>query len=340
MSAESYSKKLNRILEYYHSDGIKLEFESSDDGIKIGEILFRTNNNPQNATRNEGVLLSNSSEELRSILRSKGISYLESRGHIYIRTKHGYLELNPKEMKAIKKHDGMKVGDVEIPNPTNLISPIGLSIIDTLFRLSKERISDYGSVLKFCNEYNIPQPKMSLTMKRLNAKSIIELKDKIKQVPIEWWFYAFESPNTKRNLVNFFEIAVPHYSLLETEIESEQVLKEIDTIFPMSAPGPTEVAKKFKTLIDQDLSLWISVKNEAELKKRMKLVPGRKIGKKTWMIAAISDEVLKEAVIAHDYKTQVVIKTNIMRSIWDLGHGDSRLREVRMQILKVFLNET
>jgi hypothetical protein len=103
--------------------------------------------------------------------------------------------------------------------------------------------------------------------------------------------------------------------------------------------GPIEVSKQLGKIIDEDFSLWASPAVLSRIKKEFKLVPGYKEGRRKWILAAPSFALDKEELITHELGAKGAAKTNTMRVLWDLSFGDSRLREVRTDILKRILDE-
>lgn len=341
--SEDEIKSVSKINQILDSSGVKLEASLDHQGdLRIGEISFKKLLNPLMSEVGTGVILTNSSEELRKILKSKGISFIDTNGNLFLNSSSGQITVVPKLKTIAFRQAGISLtSHLPMLNPTNLISPIGLSIIDTLMRMSDSELNELGSALQFCNRYRLSQSKLNLTMRRLHARTLVEFKYKIREIPLEWWFFAFESPSTKRKMVNFFEAATPYHSLLPdmNYSDSKSLLRSIEYEFPFTTPGPTEVAKAFGEIVDNDISLWISDVVESRIKRQFKLIPGKKEGLRTWMLATVPEDVLQDSIITHDAKTKNICKTNIIRSIWDLGYGESRLREVREKMLKVFVYE-
>lgn len=341
---EADLKILEKINKRLLSAGVKLELSSEHGDVKIGNIVFRRLNNPLSAEENEGIILINSSEEIRKILQGRGISYFDKEGNIFLNSEFGQIRINadfvPKHLIGYAIYP---TSDFSSLSPTNLVSPNALSIIDVLYRLTEIQIVEIGSALKFCQKYHLSQSKLSQIMRKINTKSLLEFKEKLKEIPMEWWLFAFEAPATKRKMVNFFDVAKPYYSLSDdvNKKNNDQVLESIDFTYSYnSSPGPIEVAKKYGEILDNQTSLWISNEIEAKLKRQYKLVPGKKDGHKVWLIASVPQDVLLESIVTHDIGSRSSIKTNIIRSIWDLSQGESRLKEVRERLLKTFIYES
>lgn len=337
-------KTLKKITKHLILAGVRLEAELLEDGIiLIGDIAFSRLSNPLLAQHNEGVILLHSSKEIRKLLQGKGISYFDKEGNIFLNSVFGQIfvqaEIAPKYSGGIIKQEG----GVSSLSPTNLVSPNALSIIDVLFRLTDDQVEEFGSALRFSQKFHLSQSKLSHVMKKVNAKSVIDFKHKIREIPVEWWLFAFESRTTKRKMVNFFDVAVPYYSLSDevNDNSNKKIFESIDFTYSYnSCPGPIEVAKRYGEIIDNQISLWISDDIETKIKRQYKLVPGKKEGHKVWLMASAPQEILLESIVTHDIHSRDMIKTNIIRSIWDLSQGESRLKEVREGLLKTFIYET
>jgi hypothetical protein len=103
--------------------------------------------------------------------------------------------------------------------------------------------------------------------------------------------------------------------------------------------GPIELAKNFGELIDDSFSVWVSPLVLTELKKEFKLIPGSKEGYKSWLLATPPVSLNDEGLITHNSHEDNFGKTIIMRAIWDLGFGDSRIHIASANILRRLLYE-
>ena len=336
MKKLNITHKLGKALE---EEGINLVVKPTPDGgISIGKITFKKRDDFLNLNRDEGIILTKSSQSLRENLRRRGVSYFDESGNLFLNS-----DIKVQIETVIKTAVNKSIREIRSISfsPTNLISPNGLAIIDTLFRLDDNELKSFPSALSFCKRFDLYQPKISLIMSKAGAHDLIELKRRIKEMPFDWWLYAMESPATKRKMSNFFDLAQPHYSLTPERsfIKNVRIFEIMNIDFPEDTiPGPTEVLKNHGELIDNDLTVWVSEAMTTKFKSTYKLIPGRKEGYTTWLLASPPLGLSREELLTHDLKTQEKWKSNIMRAIWDLGFGDSRMREARENLLRRFLN--
>lgn len=333
---------VKKLVEKLEDSGVKLLVKSEADGtIKIGKIEFRKHKNFSDLTNYDGILLRHSTTELRQQLKIKGISYIDiETADIFLNSDSIKIQINEHKFKKRKQHK--KIVSVNTIAPTNIISPNGLALVDLLFRTQNSDLEKFRSTLHFCKTFNIYQPKASQIMTKMNAKNLIDLKEKIKSIPIEWWLFALEFPATKRKMTSFFEVSTEYYSLRESETKTfDPHLQNFfdSTNLNQIVPGPVEVAKTMGEIIDNSICLWVAKDYMGEFQKKYKLIPGRKEGCRTWMLASPRTSIQDEEIITHDEKLLFGLRTNVMRAIWDLGFGDSRLREVRESMLRRFVNE-
>lgn len=338
MNTKTDIGKLERLLR---KNGFQIEWKKEDDSIIVGTKVFKASSSPQDfmeLPNTQGLLLNHSSKELRKTLQERNINYIDLKGYLH-------MNLDPSEKIVIEENSSKKKkpkGNKKVSiSPTLLISPNGFALIDTLFRLNDEQLQKSPSVLQFSKLYDLYQPKISKIMTAIGAKDLVTLKQKISALPIEWWLYAFDLPVTKRKMTAFFDVAQNYYSLdghIET-MEETVLLKNLKSSLKNDiSQGPTLIAKQFGELIDSDISLWASPSASSKLKKEFKLVAGTKEGHKRWVIASPSLDLTKAELISHvDDNRPLFPKTNILRSIWDLSFSESRLREIRSNLLRSFL---
>lgn len=102
--------------------------------------------------------------------------------------------------------------------------------------------------------------------------------------------------------------------------------------------GPTEVAKKTGFLRDEDLSFWGTEDSFHKLKTKFKLIPGIDKERPIWQLAVPRYGLSEEAIMAckpvTDVETSWLIRANVFRTIWDLGFGTERLKELQIPILR------
>lgn len=332
---------IQKALKSLEKLGIHLQVQKDGQVFIVGNVRFLTLPYPENFTatsKHEGVLLKKSTKALRHALQKKGINYFDLSGNIFLKSEEHQILIE----EANKRHLSKVTQSRATLSPTNLISPNGLAFVDMIFRLKEAELANFQSTLQFCKHFKLYQPKVSQIMKKMGAKNLVDFKLKLKMLPFEWWLFALEFPSTKRKMTHFFGVAQSYYSLDDSinRLSTKKLLLNLENRFLDDVTaGPTEVAKQLGEIIDEGFSLWVSPSILNQIKKEFKLVPGNKEGRRPWQLASPAFSVMKEELITHDLKKRETTKTNKMRVIWDLGFGDSRLREVRENILRRFLSE-
>ncbi len=334
---------IKKLLEQLKIAGLLLENQITDNSITICDVQFffetSTNEYSQHRNKNDGVILFHSSKLRRQTLQKKEISYIDINGNFFIKSNTYKIHIEKNELlKKMTKKSKQKVK----LSPTNLISPNGLAFIELLFRLNNNDLKKFNSTLHFCKNYDLYQPKASQIMHRLGVKNLIECKKKLLEYSQEWWFLALENPASRRKMTSFFKISKNYYSLDKTinSLTAQSLLTKLNKHFLNEvAEGPIEVAKKFGELIDESISIWVSPLVSMELKKEFKLIPGSKEGCKSWLLATPPVSLKEEGLITHYSHKDNLGQTNILRAIWDLGFGDSRMQIASANILRRFLYE-
>jgi hypothetical protein len=321
--------------------GLRLELHKEDQSLVLGKVRFRIQPKPErfsSAMKDEGIYLTKSSKALRQSLQKKGISYFDFNGNLFLNSERHQVLIEETKRKPLVK---ARESQMQL-SPTNLVSPNGLAFVDTILRLKNVELEKFQSTLQFCNHFDLYQPKVSQIMKKMGAKTLLDFKLKLKTIPFEWWLFAFEFPATKRKMTSFFGVSQNYYSLDDSlnALSTPELLLRLESKFLNEvAAGPIEVAKQLGEIIDDDFSVWISPLIFTKIKKDYKLVPGSKEGRRKWILAAPPVSLIKEELITHELNSIAKTKTNKLRVIWDLGFGDSRLREVRTDLLRRLLDE-
>jgi hypothetical protein len=331
--------KLQSILE---KSGFHLDWNITDNMISVGKIVFHAVKSPDdfsNLSDNNGVIIDNISRELRSSLQAKNISYIDPSGYLFISNNLCRIIVDQRTKLQHKKEK--KLASTSSINPTLLISPNGLAIIEAIFKTTDENLKKYPSTLQFCKTYELFQPKVSKIMTTLGVKNLIDLKKCLKKFSVDWWIFALESSLTKRKMTPFFEISQSYYSM-EPKIQSlsnEQILTQLSSKYKNKvSDGPTQVAVQSGDLIDSDLTLWVDQSIGVQIKRDYKLVAGTKEGFKRWILAFPPQVLEKSDIISHFKQPKDnPYKTNVFRSIWDLGFSEARLKEIRNSLLRSFL---
>ncbi len=335
---------MTKLVKLLEANGFQLKWRQQGEAIRVGTKAFRPSHSPQDLvalSSSEGLLLSRSTKEQRESLRARNINYLDPKGYLYM-TLGPSTTILIEEHRSKKKNLEKKRQQQIAVSPTLLVSPNGLALVDALLRTSPQQLQETRSTLEFCRMHSLYQPKASKIMTGLRAKNLLDLRSKLQELPIEWWMFAFDSPATKRKMLAFFDVAQNYYSVSpDIEVMSEEELqKKLNSEFGDDVTGgPTLVAKQVGALIDPGISLWVSPDAASKLKRDFKLVAGKKPNHRTWQLASPTVTLRKAELISHvrDSATMLSAKTNVMRAIWDLSFSESRLREIRADLLRSLL---
>lgn len=221
------------------------------------------------------------------------------------------------------------------PRPTLLISPAGLQILDVLYRHTQVELEHFPSALKFAQTYKLRQWKLSPIMTALKARTLSELKRKVRDLSATWWTNSLHYPLTRKRLTPFFEVCEPYQPLHPSRknLSVEKVIKEAKEL--EIYPGPPEQARRFGMLRDSNLYLWVAEKDRKALKARFKLVPSDGSSSVEWVLASPQRSFLEEAIITPYDPDQL----NEFRCIWDLARGDERMNEVITAMLEELMHE-
>lgn len=235
-------------------------------------------------------------------------------------------------------YKALKSNQIDI-RPTLLLSPYSLQILDTLFRLKKNQLRDFSSVLSFCKLHNIVQPKISLLMTTLRVSTLVDLRDRIAQLPLAWWQMAFSYPATKRHLTPFWNTFESYLSLNDAQLAD--MLKHQPT-----AAGPLAVAQKFGVLRSTVSSIWVEADFVQKFKKEFRLVPAASDfqSNQVFWVATCVRGFEREAIksnspgIINGHGLTSFGSNNSFRTLYDLSYFDERSREARDIMLKEILN--
>jgi len=325
------------IFKALQSAGLKIETRWEDDRLYIGPLVFSATplTHINTLSPKIGILLGRSQETLRVLLKNKGISYVDTGGNVFLNMPHYQIVIEKRLKKTrSKKHAPTQT---DMISPSNLVSPNSLAFVEAILRKNNAELKNYRSVLHFCQTLGLYQPRASQLMKKMKAKTLQDLKNKLQSMPSHFWKYALESPITKRQLTPFYSVAQNYYSL-DNKDDSLLRINAMIKKHPLQlARGPSDVARSHGMLVDQTLEMWVAPELNNILKKTFRLIPGQKDGFRRWLIATPTHTFTKEAILSHSSDAH---ELNILRAIWDLGFGDSRLRESRDALLEGMLRET
>ncbi|MBI2604781.1 MAG: hypothetical protein HYW49_01750 [Deltaproteobacteria bacterium] len=206
----------------------------------------------------------------------------------------------------------------------------------------------FKSALSFARKYQLNQSKLSVMMRAMRVQSLSALRKQIAQLDLDWWSLALAYPATKKGLTPFFLHSTPFQAVEKVSPEESQAqLKDLldSSVTQDLVPGPAEVAKGIGVITDPDIYLWGTVSALQMLKRKFRLVPGASKDKVTWHLAIPQRGLAREAILSrlpetgHQQSGLQYFHANYFRAIWDLTFGSERLKEVRIQMLRRFIED-
>ena len=329
---------------------LDLKPEETAEGLRLLECDFMPEaaylKAKNSSNRLLGLLLPHLQNDRKRKYLSEGISFLDDKGELFLVHTDRALHIKTEGLlskKAARKTNSTVV--LDHPVPYFLISPNALAIAETLMRLPSPHLQEFRSGLKFCEQYDLYQPKFSEIAKRLKVRTVEEMAKKIKSIRADDWLAAFETTAARRFMTPFYTKAEPFYSLLpEDSLQESQSLSDVYEKYKKNVlPGPSEVAKQMGVLIETNVNLWVLPETLAQLKKYKRLVPGQSKEHRTWLIAVADRGFEREEVASHILQDKRLpgdpLQNNILRAAWDLTFSDTRTREVRKFLLRRLMNE-
>lgn len=274
------------------------------------------------------------------IARTKKISYITLEGKVFIALKTGILRLETLSLKKPKTITA-RAADGRI-SPTLIVSPYAFQILDVLFRLSDKELIEFRSASAFCNKYHLVQSRISRMMTALKAKTVGELKERVRRIELSWWNEAFTYPPAKRHLTPFTISSLTYKALNQPDytILTEGVLR--------ARRGPTDPAKIAGFLKDQVRTLWCEEKQLPALKRLIRAIPSEssELGSLV-QIAVPKNGYKKEALVTvleensfSPWINKVFGPLNIFHVLFDLSYFDERTLEARNELLKKVMSES
>jgi hypothetical protein len=216
-----------------------------------------------------------------------------------------------------------------------------------MLRVPRRELSE-SSGLAFTNKFGLHQPALSKTMDALGVQNLDGLRRSISDLGSEWWLDAMTAPRTGRAMTSFFAVAqdfrIPDREFTRSELASwtQSILEKYSK---QILPGPSEVAKATGALREKAPGFWVDRSVAIAFKREFRLVPARVGEEPLCAIAIPKNDFKKEAIVSAaidigPYRLPAEVQTlNLIRVVWDLSFGDSRLRESRAKILEIILNE-
>jgi len=279
-----------------------------------------------------GVICNSFKESDLQLLRDKKISYCIPEREIKIfSSKNSEIEGEPFSINE----------QLHKINPTIIVSPSGLEIVDTIFKLDESEIQ--STPAKISKTYNLSRSKLSTIMTAFKVKKLFDLKGKLLDLPPTWWFESFNNPITKRKMTPFKTVKTRKYVLKGSndltqfqdkiiKLKEQKIEVEIGGISYLNLLGVLR-SPEFDLLVRADQLVAV-----VEL---LDLRPAKKgeVANLVWitpLIGGIKSEKLEAKKIC---STNALKRINVLRYLWGLNYDEERVKEERRNILEEYFNE-
>jgi hypothetical protein len=264
-------------------------------------------------------------------------SFLTLDGDLYLAKTDSRLQIN---LKHLKKTSSKPKNSRQSISSTLIVSPNGLSIADVIFRTSSSDLQNFNSGLSFTRRYGLVQAKLSQMMTSLKAKSIVDLKKRLLDLPLDWWTNALHAPMTRKRMTPFFEVAEAHYSNSTDGLyDFSSNIIESDGLIA----GPINVARGLGFLRSSDSSFWATEETIRKIKKKYQLIPGTRPDRPICYLAApkrtLADEAIASRLLNGKEIDVISPNCNVLRSVWDMGFGDERVQEIQIDCMSKLLEK-
>ncbi|HET9239573.1 MAG TPA: hypothetical protein VFO10_20100 [Oligoflexus sp.] len=317
---------------------ISLQYIRQSELSEVIEGVIRSNRN-----ENFGVIVDSLSSNAKRKLEAENISYITQDGEICLYLEQKVIRVSnlkpAKSKKALFKSDTVSM----LPAPTDFISPYGLEILDAIFRLPNNKISD-TTPYAFCRKFNLNHARLFKMLTSIGEKDIIGFKSAVRKLPSEWWKDAFTYPRTNQRLLSFRKRAESYVSPLNADFGGTyQAVDEVRNKHGESAiiMGPNETLKSLGYITSDDLHFWVVTDDALKtIKRALKLTPAIS-GVKGVNVAIAKirdeDELKRQSILSHvpDYGelNSETREINYFRAIWDSCNADSRLQSAAIDML-------
>ena len=317
---------------FYYSDE-KIKFISLEGKDSIRDIVKLSK--AASIYEKIGVICDDINERDLSLLRENKISYI----------------INGKEIKIFESgSDKSKVQKLESfiekmeISPTVLNSPTGLEIIDVLLQQNKGEIQKINATV-FCKQFKLSRPKLSQLMNAFDVSSLEVLKNKILLIKIEKWLEMFNRPITKRKMTPFKNQKTRRY-VLEDNFSlayfNERIEEAKDLAIEVEIGGLTFLQNE-GLLRSNELDLVVRADQLIDLVQRLPIRPAKKNSDEqilyiTPLIGDIDSERLYSKVRQNEDVSPDSKRFNILRMAWGLNYEESRIQELRKDLLEKYFN--
>jgi hypothetical protein len=316
---------------YYKKDKIKFirlaSRESLKDIIKLIDAF--------SIDEKIGVICTALKESDLIILREKKISYL----------------INNREIKIFGKEKGqilrtsfsnILLGEL---TPTLLVSPTGLEIIDTIIKLPSNQLKNVTST-KLCKNFDLSRPKLSNIMKAFRVDNLVELKNELLNLEISWWLEAFNTPITKRKMTPFQTKKTRRYTLKDNldDFQFRDLIHKLKEENIDAELGGLSYLKILGSIRTNEYDVVVRADQVIDVVRKMNLRPAKKDEReRNIFITPIGVELREERFYAkvkndRNYFSDLE-NLNPLRFLWGLNYEESRVQEVKKNLLEMYFNE-
>lgn len=330
-------------------------WDANPSGFRLGDLTFnlidettldqRLRAGSINPAHN-GVLCAYLRADIRRALERRHISYVTGDGMAVLFLAQGTVKVRPRS--------AVPPGRVQIPevphyssiavatNPTTIVSPAGLAILDAVFRMDRAELEG-TSGLSFAKKYGLWQSRISRMSTALAAKDLWDLRRKAANLGVSWWTEALSYKRTTQRMTPFSR-RVKYYKFIDRELTRKEASTWRDTVLARYSgavyPGPTEAAKLAGLMSGSIIELWCMPEAARSIKKEHRLVPSELLDGPAVGLASLSDSFEVNSILSKvrdrgDFGLpESVLPLNQFRIVWDLGFGDQRARTVQAEYLE------
>lgn len=306
---------------------------------KVIEDLTRSNGN-----ENFGVIIDSLSSNAKRKLEASKISYITQDGEVCFYLDQRMIRVSKLKLVKSKKTTLESNAALNLPAPTDFISPYGLEILDAIFRLPNNKISD-TTPYAFCKQYNLNHARLFKMLTSIGEKNMVSFKFAARKLPSEWWKAAFTYPRTNQKLLSFRKRSESYLSPVNDDIVGiYQAVEEARNKHGERSiiMGPNETLKSLGYITSDEIQLWVVTDDALKtIKRALKLTPAMPgVKGMNIVISKIrdEDELKRQSILSHvseygelNSETRDI---NYFRSIWDSCNADSRLQSAAIELLK------
>lgn len=319
MDLKPYFEVLNQIET---QTGAPLSKRQTKTGLIINGQRFVARQTQEASNPEYGIIARTIGAKTANQLIEAEQSFLTLDGDLYLAKTDSRLQINLKRLnQAISKPKKFR----HSISPTLIVSPNGLSIADVIFKTNSSNLQSFRSGLSFTKQYGLVQAKLSQMMTSLKAQSVVDLKKRLLDLPLDWWENALRNPMTRKRMTPFFAVAQAHYS--------HSIALEFEGLIA----GPLNAARDLGFLRSKDSSYWAPEETIRKIKKKYQLIPGTRPDMPIFYLASpkrtLVDEAITSRLTVSNEIDAISPNYNSLRAVWDMGFGDERVQEIQIDCM-------